>query len=105
MAGTVNRVNPDDGSCMCRHCHKYRITRPRFLCANCYYTDGLRDRYPPCGDPKFSGRGVGCNGGGKGLGEPTSGGPGSEGKIRAMEQRAAAGLSIWHPQDAGYNLG
>lgn len=31
---------------ICRHCNRKKASRPRGLCWSCYYTPGVRERYP-----------------------------------------------------------
>lgn len=31
---------------LCRHCAERRVNRPRGLCWVCFYTPGVRERYP-----------------------------------------------------------
>src|SRR5437588_11408350 len=83
----------------CRHCGRNRVNRPRGLCWSCYYTPGVRERYPSTS--KFARRGVGdFNGRAEVAPEPTSAPPGSAEKVRVLEERARLGLSLWHPMDA-----
>ena len=84
---------------MCRHCGRFRVNRPRGLCWSCYYTPGLRDRYPS--SSKFARRGVG-NSNERVLMPtwPTSATPGSPEKVAVLEQRAQMHQALWHPADA-----
>jgi hypothetical protein len=82
---------------VCRHCNRSPINRPRALCWNCYYAPGVKDLYPST-SPQRQGNGLG-NKAGRLPAEPTDAQPGSERKIRVMEQRAARGESIFHPDD------
>lgn len=82
---------------LCRHCHRKEVIRPRGLCWTCYYTPGLKDHYPSTS--MFARRGVGIDGRGQIPAEPTDAPPGSEDKIRVMEERAARGESLFHPDD------
>ena len=83
----------------CRHCGRVRVNRPRGLCWSCYYTPGIRERYPSYS--KFARRGLGI-----GTGYPplpamaTAARPGTPEKVRVMEQRARNHQSLWHPDDA-----
>ena len=83
----------------CRHCQKNRVTRPRGLCWTCYYTDGVRDRYPSVS--KYGHRGIGnFNGAGARPAFPTSAAPGSPEKLAILAQRAQLRQSLFHPDDA-----
>jgi hypothetical protein len=84
---------------LCRHCQRVNSNRPRGLCWSCYYTPGVRERYPSTS--KFARRGVSDFNGRAGLAVmPTSAPPGSDEKVRVLEERARLGLSLWHPLDA-----
>jgi hypothetical protein len=75
--------------------------RPRGLCYFCYFDPKIRKRYPRL-DSIFARRGSSVEGG-KGIvpaRAPTTALPGSEEKIRVMQERAAAGQTIFHPGDA-----
>ena len=41
---------------LCRHCKRVQSNRPRGLCWSCYYTPGVREKYPSTS--KFARRGV-----------------------------------------------
>jgi hypothetical protein len=83
----------------CRHCGRSRVNRPRGLCWSCYYTPGVRERYPSTS--KFAKRGVGN---GNGLAPlpsiPTRARPGSPEKVAVLEERARQRQALWHPFDA-----
>jgi hypothetical protein len=83
----------------CRHCGRSRVNRPRGLCWSCYYTPGVRERYPSTS--KFAKRGVGN---GNGLAPlplmPTRARPGSPEKVAVLEERARRRQALWHPLDA-----
>ena len=84
---------------ICRHCQLRLVSRPRGLCWHCYYTDGVRDRYPSTS--KYSRRGVGNFCGSAPLPPlPTDAPPGSLKKIEVMMQRAERRQTLWHPEDA-----
>lgn len=106
-AGTQNRsysmlaFDPVTGArLMCRHCNKAAVNRPRGLCWGCYYTPGLKKKYPSTS--KYARRGRG----GSKMGElplasfPTSAMPGTVEKLAVMEKRSKAGRAIFHPDDA-----
>jgi hypothetical protein len=83
----------------CRNCHRVESNRPRGLCWSCYYTPGVRERFPSTS--KFARRGVG-----NGCvfvpmpARPTPATPGSAEKLAVLEERARLGVSLWHPADA-----
>ena len=85
---------------LCRHCHNNAANRPRQMCWSCYYTPGIRERYPSTS--KFANRGVG---GGDFDGpaplpeQPTPHSPASPGKMAVLEERARQGVALWHPKD------
>lgn len=84
---------------VCRHCNRGPVNRPRGLCWSCYYTPGLRDRYPSTS--KFARRGVGNrNGRVQPPPGPTGALPGSSEKVAILEQRARLNQALWHPEDA-----
>src|SRR5260370_16953181 len=83
----------------CRHCGRHWVNRPRGLCWSCYYTPGVRARYPSTS--KFARQGIGN---GNRLAPlptvPTVARPGSSEKVAVMEERARRRQSLWPPQDA-----
>src|SRR2546423_7813948 len=82
----------------CRHCGRDRVNRPRGLCWTCYYTPGVRERYPSTS--KFARRGVGNFCGAAPLPEfATDAMPGSEEKILILMERAARREALFHPDD------
>ena len=84
---------------LCRHCQRVRSNRPRGLCWSCYYTPGVREKYPSTS--KFARRGVSdFNGRSATAARPTAAAPGSAEKVAVLEERARLGLSLWHPLDA-----
>ncbi len=48
--------SPEERTMMCRHCQRVRSNRPRGLCWSCYYTPGVREKYPSTS--KYARRGV-----------------------------------------------
>ena len=89
---------------LCRHCQRTQSNRPRGLCWSCYYTPGLRDRYPSTS--KFAHRGVGdFNGRAVLPPAPTEALPGSAEKLAILEERASQRLALWHPEDAPLGAG
>jgi hypothetical protein len=84
---------------LCRHCQRVRSNRPRGLCWSCYYTPGVREKYPSTS--KFARRGVSDFNGASSLApQPTSALPGTPEKVAILEERARLGLALWHPLDA-----
>jgi hypothetical protein len=85
----------------CRHCGRAKVNRPRGLCWTCYYRPGVKDRYPS--ESKFARRGLGNNVQELPLpASPTTAVPGSPAKLAVMQERAKAGVALWHPADAEY---
>lgn len=84
---------------ICRNCHAKKPNRPRGLCWTCYYSPGVRDRYPSTS--KYGRRGVGnFNGNGRLPDKPTDALPGSPQKVAILAERARLKQSLWHPDDA-----
>lgn len=84
---------------VCRHCQKNKPNRPRGLCWSCYYTPGVRDRYPSTS--KFAHRGIGdFNGKAKSPPTPTDALPGTPEKVAVLCERARLKQALWHPNDA-----
>src|SRR3954471_3609894 len=84
---------------LCRHCQKVKSNRPRGLCWSCYYTPGVRDRYPSTS--KFARRGVGdFNGQVLAPPGPPAAAPASAKKVATLEERARLGVALWPPHDA-----
>jgi hypothetical protein len=89
---------------ICRHCHQSKVNRPRGLCWSCYYSPGVREKYPSTS--KFARRGVGnFSGAAPAPPCPTAALPGSAEKVAVLEERARMKLSLWHPDDAGVSNG
>jgi len=86
---------------ICKHCGKSKVNRPRGLCWTCYYTPGIKERFPSTS--KFARRGVG-NGFTNGLrpAMPTTAAPGTAEKMAVLEERARNKQMLWHPLDAQY---
>jgi hypothetical protein len=83
----------------CRHCGHGPANRPRGLCWTCYYTPGLRDRYPSTSP--FARRGIADRNGRMVLPPlPTAARPGSPEKVAVLELRARQHQTLWHPYDA-----
>jgi hypothetical protein len=84
---------------ICRHCNRVKSNRPRGLCWSCYYSPGVREKYPSTS--KFARRGISDFNGRTALAaQPTTALPGTEEKVLVLAERARLGLSLWHPQDA-----
>jgi len=83
---------------LCRHCQKVKSNRPRGLCWSCYYTPGVREKFPSTS--KFARRGIVDFNGRTPLPEPTTALPGTTEKVAILEERARLGQSLWHPLDA-----
>jgi hypothetical protein len=83
---------------LCRHCQKVKSNRPRGLCWSCYYTPGVREKFPSTS--KFARRGVGDFCGRARLPQPTDALPGTLEKVAVLEERARCGQALWHPLDA-----
>lgn len=86
----------------CQHCKRRKISRPRFLCDGCFETPRIRRRYPLVGTRQSRGavRGVGGNPSARPPETPTDAPTGTAAKLLVMGERAAAGLSLFHPADA-----
>ncbi len=86
---------------ICRHCRRAPQSRPRGLCWSCYYTPGVRERYPSTS--KFGRRGHGnFNGNAPPPAFPTQALPGSPEKILVLEERARMKQCLWHPDDGTF---
>src|SRR5437660_3587141 len=84
---------------LCRHCHRSSVNRPRGLCWSCYYTPGVRERFPSTS--KFARRGVDdFNGNAVLAPAPTTALPGTPEKVAVLEERARLRQALWHPLDA-----
>src|SRR5262245_17841287 len=84
---------------MCRNCQKTKANRPRGLCWTCYYTAGVREKFPSTS--KFARRGIGnFNGTAPLPDQPTPAAPGSEAKIMILMERAAKRQALFHPLDS-----
>jgi hypothetical protein len=83
----------------CRNCGRAHATRPRGLCWSCYYTPGVRERFPSTS--KFARHGVEDFTGRAALpAAPTAALPGTPEKVAVLEQRARLRQALWHPLDA-----
>ena len=83
----------------CRHCLRRLACRPCGMCSACFRDPDTRALY--------SGRGsgyrseVGSAAPTLPASEPTDALPGTEGRVEAYMRRAEAGMSLYHPGDAG----
>lgn len=83
----------------CRHCHERHVSKPRGLCFRCYYTPGIRDRYPS--ESRFVRPGVRDWYYRAPLPvEPTDAVPGSAEKVEVLAKRVDERVQLWHPGDA-----
>lgn len=84
---------------LCRNCQCKKSNRPRGLCWSCYYTPGVRDKFPSTS--KYARRGISdFNGKHKLPPGPTTALPGTPEKVAILAERARMGVSLWHPEDA-----
>jgi hypothetical protein len=83
---------------VCKHCSKAKVNRPRGLCWTCYYTPGVKEKFPSTS--KFARRGVGNFNGNVPLPEPTLAVPGTPEKMAVLARRAELKQALWHPLDA-----
>ena len=87
---------------ICRHCEQPDrvVCRPRGLCWVCYYTPGVRDMYHgKSGVTVRRGSGLDAVGVTPLPPEPTDAPVGSTRKVLILAERAAMGVSLWHPAD------
>lgn len=84
---------------ICVHCKRRAASRARGLCWPCSSTPAIRELYPTSSS-RYARRGHGLNSRGRLPDSPTSAPAGSEAKIAVLTARAAAGTSLWHPDDA-----
>lgn len=86
---------------LCQHCDRNPVQRSRGLCWSCFYSPGVRERYPP--GHRYR-RGIGTTR--KRLPcEPTDAIPGTPEKIRVLMERVARGEELFHEEDASlYSL-
>jgi hypothetical protein len=88
---------------VCRHCKIRKMYKPRGLCYSCYNSP-VRDFYPP---ETTRGNHSWCLSR-KRLAvpaEPTFARPGSPEKIEVMQERAARGEAVFHPEDRSIREG
>lgn len=87
----------------CRHCGRANPNRPKGLCWTCYYRPGVREQYAPV-SPHGRRSKPDVNGAVPPAPAPTSALPGTPAKVAVLIERAAQGVSLWHPED-GIGLG
>lgn len=75
----------------CVHCAVGKPVMPRGLCRRCFYTPGLRKKYPLLDVDYHLARPLPDG--------PTGHPPGSPGKVEVMARRVAAGRQPHHPDD------
>lgn len=80
----------------CASCGKERRLR-RGLCAKCYFTPEIREKFATTPSCSFTNIGLGSTS--KELGEPTKARPGTEEKLRVLEDRAEKRRVLFHPDD------
>lgn len=86
---------------ICRHCSKSKVNRPRGLCWSCYYTPGVKEKFPPTS--KFARRGEGNFTGNAPLApNPTTAAPGSMEKLEVLAERVRNRQALFHPADAEF---
>lgn len=86
---------------VCRNCGRAKVNRPRGLCWSCYYTPGVKDKFPSTS--KYARRGVGNFNGNAPLPPiPTTAAPGTAEKLDVLAMRAKLKQALWHPLDATY---
>ncbi|QEL14008.1 hypothetical protein [Limnoglobus roseus] len=89
------------GSAVCRNCGRAKVNRPRGLCWSCYYTPGVKDKFPSTS--KYARRGEGnFNGNAPLPAIPTTAAPGTQEKLDVLAMRAKLKQALWHPLDATY---
>lgn len=106
MAETVPDSTPacGPGRPVCRHCRAKRVSRPRGLCWNCYYSPGVKELYPGTGRGSRHGPGNVYRNAPLAP-EPTAHPPGTAEKLAVMAARAEGGFRLWHPDDAPHTGG
>lgn len=86
----------------CVHCKAAKCNRPRGLCWSCYYTPGLKEKYPS--KSKYARRGVGDFSGAAAPCLPTAEVPGSLEKLFVLEKRAENKQELFHPLDTSFPI-
>lgn len=84
---------------ICKHCGRIRYPKQQGLCWSCARDSNIRNRYPST--HKSARRGIKDTYGGLQLpNSSTQAAAGSLDKIVVLEERAALGQSLWHPDDS-----
>ena len=86
----------------CRHCGRYRVTRPRGLCWTCFRSPAIRSSYPTKPSKYAYRGGADFRGTAPLAARPTAALPGTPEKLAVLEQRASRLEALWHPADALY---
>lgn len=102
--GQVQRERREQRAALCRHCKVKRVNRHRGLCWTCYHTPSIRQAYATDSTYGQIGHGADVAGGYALPDRPTDTIPGSEERIRVLQERAAQGVSLFHPADARREL-
>lgn len=85
---------------ICRHCKKFKVSRPRGLCYGCSKHPEIRALYPSVYEKNRGNRGVEDFCGQAPLpAVPTGARPGSPEKIEVLKSRAAVRQALHHPAD------
>lgn len=86
---------------LCIHCELRKPNSTRGLCRACTDTPGVREMYP-CQSKKahLHRNGLGITGTSKLPRRPTKAPVGSTAKMKVMQERASAGVSLFHPRDS-----
>jgi hypothetical protein len=89
---------PPEHAVGCRFCGRTPANRPKRLCCRCSKDPAIRERYG-----SKSRRGIGADGRGprRPAPHPTDAYPGTPEKLAVLIARAAAGVELWHADDAG----
>ena len=86
---------------VCRHCKNRKANKARGLCWPCYYRPGVRGRYDPL---SYCGIHTTDVNGGYALPPRTAALPGTPEKIAVLTARVERTLSLFHPEDAKWQL-
>lgn len=93
---------PDSSSVRhCRHCQREGNNYGSGLCWTCYYTPGIRKKYPRDFN-RYAAKeeNQDINGGYSPPCCQTSTLPGTDDKIEVLAERLKQQVSLWHPHDA-----
>jgi hypothetical protein len=83
----------------CLHCNKPAARHGRGLCQRCYKKRAIRALFP-AGNSRLGLWAGPLPAAREAAFRPTAHLPGTEGKVAVMAARAAAGLPLFHPDDA-----